>query len=1019
LQRKSIKSKTSCAIKTNVKPTKSVTSSTKQFSIVGIGASAGGLAAFEAFFSGLTKEKKKLNMAFVLIQHLDPKHKSILTEIIARYTKLAVFEVENGVKVKPNCVYIIPPNREMALRSGTLFLFKRPVLHTLHLPIDHFFHSLATDQHERAIGIILSGTGTDGTLGARSIKKEGGVVMVQAPDSTEFGQMPQSAIDARLVDFILLPNEMPATLATFSTKAVIEEDNATTSPVIQDEDSLSKIFILLRSQSGHDFSQYKPSTIMRRLERRLVVNHLTNLKDYISLLQKNSIEIDALFKDLLIGVTAFFRDKEAFSYLKDKIIPSLFINKPNGAIIRVWIPGCSTGEEAYSIAILFQEHLEQLKQGFKLKIYATDIDLKAVELARRGAYPLCVADDVSPIHLARFFELDPDNKVYLIKKIIRDLLIFSQQNLIKDPPFSKMDFISCRNLLIYLNSKLQQKIIPLFHYSLNSNGTLFLGNAESIGNFSHLFLPIDRRFKLYQKKESINGKYHPAIGLFWDSNSKIENNIKPHTAKEIITSNKPQLRELIEHTLLKQFTPTSVLVDKEGNIIYIHGRSGRYLEPADGPGKIEMNIFKMAREGLKHDLLKALNKSIKLQETILLTNLKVKTNGDYSHINLTVQPINFSSKVKLYLIIFEETNTSKLKPNNHININKTNSKTNKENASDIALLRQALLDKEAFLQSLNEQLETTNEELRSSNEEMQSINEELQSTNEELETSKEELQSVNEELTTINSELQAKIADSFQANNDLNNLLAGSCIGTIFVDHKMLIKRFTPSVAKVINLIQTDVGRPLSHIVSNFANDERLITDVHEVLKNLIPREFELQTKQGDLCYLINIRPYRTLENVIEGAVLTFVDITKMKLVGNAKHEIENQKQILFDFINRGVMFLDISGIIIDANPQAEKILGLPLSQIKGRSITDPSWQNTNQDGSSVTKDSHPAMITLKTGKQIQKIIIGLCPASKAQKIWLQMTVIPQFKPDETRPYHICILFEVVSNNPLTKKPNE
>jgi len=991
-------------LKKNVTKAKLNDLPTKQFPIVGIGASAGGLAAFETFFSELSKNEKKINMAFILVQHLDPIHKSMLAEIVGRYTKLLVYEVEDGMKVKPDCVYIIPPNRDMALRSGKLYLFERQSLHTLRLPIDYFFHSLATDQHERAIGIILSGTGSDGTLGARAIKSEGGMIMAQKPASTEYNSMPKNAIEAGLVDYILLPSEMPSKLTDFTTYAFLKKSQIISPTVVKNENALKKIFILLQSQSGHDFSQYKPSTIIRRIERRMAVNQIINLNDYISLLQKNSKEINTLFQDLLIGVTLFFRDKEAFAFLKEQIIPALFLNKPSGSKIRVWIPGCSTGEEAYSIAILLQEHIDQLKQGFKLQIYATDIDSKAIEQARVGIYPVSIADDISPTHLERFFEYNPDAHIYRIKRVIRDLLIFSQQNLIKDPPFSKMDFISCRNLLIYLNSEIQQKIIPLFHYSLNPQGKLFLGSAETIGNFSHLFLPIDRKFKLYQKKDDSNRQHHPVIGLI--SPSKINNSNNPQIHEKISSVNKPKLRELMEHTLLKQYAPTSVLVDKEGCIFYIHGRSGRYLEPTSG--KSELNILKMAREGLKHDLLKALNKSVKLQETIRLTGLSVKTNGDFSNVNLIVQPVNSNTNPKLYLVLLEEMSTSKVKNNIQVSKKKSKKSTVTEDDTDLAILKQKLIDNEEFLQNTNEQLETTNEELRSSNEEMQSINEELQSTNEELETSKEELQSVNEELTTINAELQTKITDSVQANNDLNNLLAGSGIGTIFVDHQLLVKRFTPSVTRVINLIQSDVGRPLGHIVSNFADDEDLIKGVVAVLDNLIPRELELRTKEGDLCYLINIRPYRTLENVIEGAVLTFVDITRMKSAENAKRESENKKQILFDSINDGVIFIDKAGTIVEVNASAEKILGLSLNQLNGHQISDPAWEMINKDDSPVTRDSHPVIIALKTGRQVQNTI-GICFLKDAQRVWIHIVAIPQFKVGENKPYQACMIFNNVS----------
>ena len=474
------------------------------FPIVGIGASAGGLAAFEAFFSGMPADTDP-GMAFVLVQHLAPDHKSILTDLIRRYTRMQVFEVEDGMAVRPNCAYIIPPNRDMAFLDGTLQLLEPAAPRGHRLPIDFFFRSLAQDQHERAICIVLSGTGSDGTQGVRAVKGEGGMVMAQNPESTEYDGMPRSAIATGLVDYVLPPAEMPPQLIAYVAHAFGRTPRPVSLPAPKAGDAMKKVFILLRAQTGHDFSQYKQSTINRRVERRMAVHQIERLNEYVRHLQQTPAEVEALFRDLLIGVTNFFRDPEAFAALKEQVIPRLFADKDAGAAIRVWVPGCSTGEEAYSIAILLQEQVELLKQSFKVQVFATDIDRQAIEQARTGVYPASIAADISPERLSRFFAQEPDGTAYRVHKSLRDLLVFSEQDVIKDPPFSKLDLISCRNLLIYMGGDLQKKLMPLFHYALNPGGAFFLGTSETVGEFADLFATLDRKSKLYQRKENGSG----------------------------------------------------------------------------------------------------------------------------------------------------------------------------------------------------------------------------------------------------------------------------------------------------------------------------------------------------------------------------------------------------------------------------------------------------------------------------------------------------------------------------------
>jgi two-component system CheB/CheR fusion protein len=844
------------------------------------------LGAFEAFFSAIPGDGDP-GMAFVLVQHLAPDHKSLLSGLVKRYTKMQVFEVEDGMQVQPNCTYIIPPNRDMAFLDGTLQLLAPSAPRGLRLPIDFFFRSLALDQHERAIGIVLSGTGSDGTLGLRAIKGEGGMIMAQNPESTEYDGMPRNAINTGLVDYILPPAEMPAQLMAYVAQAFGKLPRPAAPPSPKAESAMKKIFVLLRVQTGHDFSLYKQSTITRRVERRMAVHQIARLEEYVRLLQQDPVEVEALFRDLLIGVTNFFRDPEAFAALNEQVIPKLFAGKPPNAPIRVWVPGCSTGEEAYSIAILLQEHLHAVKRPFKVQVFATDIDSKAVDQARAGVYPASIAADVSPERLAQFFTQEPDGSAYRIQKTIRDMLIFSEQDAIKDPPFSRVDLISCRNLLIYMGAELQKKLISLFHYALNPGGFLFLGTSETVSEYSDLFATIGRQAKLFSRKQGLPGAHRPGLGglaaeTTGDRSARRVAGTAPGRGKS-------SLRDLTERKLLDQYTPGAVLVDERGEILYIHGHTGQYLEPA--PGEAGMNIVNMAREGLRRALVDALRKAAMQKEPVREPGLQVRTNGDLTTIDLTVQPLpagNAAATDKLFLVTFEEAPPPAEPPPAEENAaagpaGDANPPATDEAETRVAALRQELRAKEEHLQATNEKLETTNEELKSSNEEMQSVNEELRSTNEELETAKEELQSVNEELATVNAELQQKVADLSRANNDMNNLLAGTGIGTIFVDHQLRILRFTPAVTQVINLILTDVGRPVSHIVSNLVGYERLAEDVRAVLDDLVPKEVEVQTTAGNW-FALRIRPYRTLENVIEGAVITFIELAWKKQAGEAPH---------------------------------------------------------------------------------------------------------------------------------------
>ena len=925
----------------------------KDFPIVGIGASAGGLAAFEAFFSAMPTNTES-GMAFVLVQHLAPDHKSILSELIRRYTRMRVFDVEDGMPVKPNCAYIIPPNRDMALLNGKLQLLEPAAPRGHRLPVDFFFRSLAQDQHERAICIVLSGSGSDGTLGVRAVKSEGGMVMAQNSASTEHDGMPRSAIATGLVDYVLPPAEMPAQLIAYATHAFGTTTHPVSPPTPKAEDALKKIFILLRAQTGHDFSQYKQNTITRRVKRRMAVQQIERLDAYVRYLVKNPAEVEALFRDLLIGVTNFFRDPEAFAALEAQVIPHLFEGKPAGALIRVWVPGCSTGEEAYSIAILLHECSAALKQSFKMQVFATDIDRRAIDQARIGCYPASIAADVSPERLARFFAHEPDGSAYRVLKGIRDLLVFSEQDVIKDPPFSKLDLISCRNLLIYMGGDLQKKLIPLFYYALNPGGRLLLGTSETVGEFADLFATLDRQVKLYQRKEDVRGVLRPVMGKH--SLPLTEGSAASRPAGQAPGESRIQLRELTERTLLQQYASVGALVNEHGDILYLHGRTGQYLEPA--PGKSDLNILKMAREGLRRDLTTALHIAVAHKEPVRHPGLRVKTNGDLTTVNLTVQPVasgpDAAAEPNLFLVIFEKAPAAdQERPEKAaaVEAGEGAGAADTDVHARIAALKQQLRAKEEYLRATSEELETSNEELKSSNEEMQSVNEELQSTNEELETSKEELQSVNEELATVNAELQIKVADLSRSNNDMSNLLAGTGVGTVFVDHQLRIHRFTPGATQVINLILTDVGRPVGHIVSNLAGYDRLVADIQAVLDTLVPKEVEVQTKAG-AWYLLRIRPYRTLENVIEGAVITFTEITEMKEAREALRESEALRRlaVVVRDAHDAITVQDLEGRILSWNPAAERLYGWTATETLAMNIRDLIPKGRREEALTIVK---------------------------------------------------------------------
>ncbi|WP_019867065.1 chemotaxis protein CheB [Methylovulum miyakonense] len=862
------------------------------FPIVGIGASAGGLEALEEFFRHAPVNG---GMAFVIVQHLDPSHTSLLAEILQRSTKMKVIEAQDQILVEANCVYVIPPNRDMAIFHGMLQLSTPDEPRGHRLPIDAFLRSLAEDQQENAVGIILSGTGTDGTQGLRAILGGGGITLVQEPGTAKYDGMPSSAIQAGYASHVMAVDKMPeALLSDFRSIYAYTAPPATP----KSAKGINRILMQLRTITGHDFSLYKKSTIGRRIERRMAQHTIEDADVYARYLKENPAEVNALFKELLINVTNFFRDPEAFATLETEILPKLCQDKPDNYVFRAWVAGCATGEEAYSIAILLRELMDKSHQEFKIQIYSTDLSEEVIAVARAGIYPPNIAQDVNPERLRRFFI--KEDKGYRVKKEIREMVVFAIQNVIKDPPFTKLDLLSCRNLMIYLEAELQNRLIPAFHYALKPGGVLFLSPSESIGNHTDLFSSLNRKWKFYRATHSItSSRAVMSHVVSWTA----ETGDKP--SEEAM--NKPKdtnFAELTRRVLVQYYAPPSVVTDGKGDILYVHNDTGRYLRPA--PGQATLNIIEMAREGLELELRSALRAAADDKTLTLNKLVQVKTNGGFSTVSLSVRPLPITDgNQNLLLVSFQDIANPTLKPSRKRIAKPAELGRIDELEQELAYL------KESYQAGMEEQ-QASNEELKSANEEMQSTNEELQSTNEELETSKEELQSVNEELITVNAELQAKIEQLARMQNDMKNLLDNTNIGTVFLDEHMVIRRFTREATQLYRLVATDVGRPLNDIKSNLEGEE-LLSKAQAVLESLVPFEQEVQIQNG-AWFLVRIQPYRTLDNVIEGVVLTFTDISKRVAAETAVQLARELAENVVDNIRKPLLVLDSQLQVVTAN---------------------------------------------------------------------------------------------------------
>jgi two-component system CheB/CheR fusion protein len=864
--------------------------------VVGIGASAGGLDAFKKFFTAMPSAS---GIAFVLIPHLDPKHESLMVELLSRHTRMRVVEAAEGMAVEANHVYILPPNKYMTIAHGVLRLTGPVERAGLQTSIDLFLRSLADDQQEKAICVILSGTGAHGSLGLKAVKAAGGMAMVQDPLTAEYARMPQNAIATGLADYVLPVEQMPNALLKYVQHFYVNGGKIA-AEVVQSPDYLNQVMALLRVRTKFDFRCYRKKMLARRVERRMGLTHLQNMADYLAYLREHPDEVKHLGRDLLISVTCFFRDPEAFRTLDADVIAPLVEAKQMDASLRVWIPGCATGEEAYSIAMLLHERLGSAQKSCRLQVFATDVDEDALEVARRGIYPDSISTDVSPERLARFF-MRADESTFQINKQVRESVVFAVQNLIADAPFSKVDLISCRNILIYLEPDVQKKVITLLHFSLNDGGYLLLGPSETVGRQTDLFEPVSKKWRIFRR---IGPSRPDRVELPIANVAEISGS--PRRPAGAGGARPMSFAELTQNLLLEELAPAAVLINRKYEILYFLGPTTRYLDVPSG--EPTQDLLMMARDGLRTKLRGAVHKAIRDGQPVVLSDAQVKRNDGYHPITVTIKPVQNPKEAEgLLLVLFQDVaeNAARFPA--------------PEPTSEGFLVHQLEYELRATkedLQSTIEEMESGNEELKASNEEVMSMNEELQSANEELETSKEELQSLNEELSTVNNQLQDKVEELEDANNDMANLLNCTEVAIIFLDDQFRIQRFTPCATRLFNLIPTDLDRPISDITPKFA-DNTLQQDVEQVLGSLSPREKQIETP--DRCsWNRRITPYRTLDNRIEGVVLTFTDITQ---VLRADEQARRFAAVLRDS-NDAVYVHDFDGKITAWNRGAEQLLG-------------------------------------------------------------------------------------------------
>ena len=863
--------------------------------VVGLGASAGGLEALKAFFRAMPP---KTGLVFVVVVHLDPTHESLMPELLANVTGLTVSHAQDRQPLEADHVYVIPPNRTLTIDQGLVRVREVADRGSLRGVIDHFFRSLAVAEGERAVAVVLSGTGTEGTVGARSVKSEGGLVIAQAPETASQPGMPSSVIATGLVDVVAAPEKMPEVILAYRRRAAVTGPaaaEAETEP--KSLEGLPAILAVLRARTKHDFRGYKQGTIQRRIERRLGLQQVENVSKYVDFLRSNPAEVDQLYKDLLIGVTSFFRDAAAFEELASTVLADLVRRRDPDVPIRVWVPGCATGEEAYSLAILLAEQIAIAQSSCRVQIFATDIDDDALEVARSGRYPESIALDVTPQRLQRFFTRDDHH--YTVAKSIRESAIFAAQDLTSDPPFSKLDLISCRNVLIYLEPEMQEKLLTLFHFALNSGGCLFLGSAEGVGTLEDLFTPVSKRQRIFRR-----------IGPV--AHSPLELPLPALAADRVVRAGAkapPDVATLADQLLLEHFAPAAVVVRSSGQIVRFYGAMERYIKLPRGEATLD--VLTLALDPLKPTLRAALYDAVRRNRQTVVEAVDIRRDRRREALKVTVKPlIGRNVADRLWLMLFEE--ILPLSP-------AAGQRTGKAQSDLARRLEAELRATKKEQQHLIEQLETGNEELKAANEEVLSMNEELQSTNEELTTSKEELQSMNEELTTLNQQLQEKLHELTAVNDDLANLLVSTDIATVFLDTELRIKRFTVAASHVLNLRSSDAGRPLSHIAPNLL-DVDLSGDARSVMNTLTPIAKEVIARDGRN-YFTRVLPYRTADGAVQGVVLTLVDVTGLK---EAEREVRAAREQVAEDLRRMTRLHKLGSKLMapgDVNAMLEEVL--------------------------------------------------------------------------------------------------
>jgi two-component system CheB/CheR fusion protein len=1092
---------------------------------VGIGASAGGLEALEAFFSHLSPDT---GMAFIVVQHLSPDYKSMMVELLSKRTEIPVRRAEDGMRVETNHLYLIPPRKNMKIFHGKLLLEDQDPSRGVNLPIDIFLRSLAEDQNEKSIGIILSGTGSDGVRGVRAIKEASGMVMVQSEDSARFDGMPRAAISTGLADFVLRPEEMPKKLLAFSRHPyATKSDNPQI--LLSDEDGLTRIFALLRERSKVDFTFYKPSTVVRRIERRMTVNQIEDVREYVRFLETHPSEATLLYKELLINVTSFFRDREVFDEISEKHLPALFANTQKKEF-RFWVAGCSSGEEAYSLAILCREVMERLERRVEVKIFATDIDREAIVQAGNGLYPESIAADLSPKYLTKYFQKKDD--FYRVDRSIREMVVFAQHNLLKDPPFTYIDLLSCRNLLIYFQPVLQRGVLENFNFSLNPDGVLVLGSSETVGEMVDHFEVLQPKLKIYASKGKRRLPAHrelagnpeiPPRGLYA---------ISRWQGKTQRVSEEDRISERFLQSLAGDYVPLALVVNERNEILHVLGSPEDYFGLPTG--KIQNDVVKMAAKDLAIPLATGLQKVFKANEPVKYTNIKINTRRETKVVDLLIRPLPGRKGQEPLAALFIEEIVSKPQE-------KDGQPTQIYDASQEA--EQRIHDLEQELQFTRENLQATVEELETSNEELQATNEELLASNEELQSTNEELQSVNEELHTVNTEFQSKIVELTEANNDLENLLTGTRVAILFADENFEIRRFSPEMAQIFTVTQKDIGRPLFHLQHSLL-DLNLDKVVQEVKVTLQERELEVQAQSG-AWFLLRVRPYRIGAGGYSGIALTLVDISNRKKAQAALQKSETQYRLLFakivsafalhqiicdpqghpvnykflavnpaferitglkaedligktvlevmphtenlwierygkvalegetigfeqfsavlnktfevqayqaepgtfavlfrdvserrraeialqnseshyrglfETMSEGVVYQNAEGKITFANPAAQKILGLTLDQMQGRTSFDPTWKALREDGAELPGDQHPSMVALHTGTPVHGFIMGVQNSSRQEHRWILVNAIPLLNKTTGKTDQVYTTFQDMTEFYLANKASK